>query len=354
MDNKAIGLGVGGALVGLLVGAALGGAVNTGKMETAINRTLVPAQEEGRGTSEALQAQLAQIEERMAALETAVTGNAVDPEALSASFGQQTEGLSAQISTQIAEEISSQMSGLQSALGDKIAQSGEAQAAAIEAALQKVSVDITDSAQIAASAVAAAEGGSAAVLSDTAEISGALGVGETAIFAEGALRVFISRLDRETGSARVSVNGALQSLGTGGSTQVSAGEQDCTLAIMGLTSEGVTLGADCGAAQADAEDSAPEMDEDSAAAETGAESEAAPLENAIRPGNTLRLADGALRVFIVSVDSEGQGARVAPNGVLQTRLSVGESTEVAAGEQTCTLTLDGVQDGAASLSAACQ
>ena len=49
-------------------------------------------------------------------------------------------------------------------------------------------------------------------------------------------------------AARLRVNGSDVSLGSGGTTMVSTGEAECSVAVMELAEGKVTLGSDCGMA----------------------------------------------------------------------------------------------------------
>ncbi|WP_425072672.1 hypothetical protein [Sagittula sp. S175] len=367
MDNKAVLYGVGGVLIGLLGGVAVGGATSANKMQRALDRALAPAQEAQASASSGTQEALTAIQERLAALEAAVGEAKVDPAALagevSAGVGSQTEGLAAKLDE------------MQSTLGGRIDEAAKAQSEAVKAALADMSAGMADSARIAAAAVVAAEGDGGGTEVAGKEISAALGVGETAVFADGALRVFVSRLDTQGGSARLMVNGETASAGIGGTVATELDGQACAVSVMTLSDEGVTLGSDCGAADAaSGEGAAVQEDAGSDEAATAQEdtgsdegsegqTAAAPasqpasdeaMTNSAKAGNTLRFADGALRAYVVAVDEDAQTARVAVNGVRQTRMAVGESIEVPSGEQTCTLTLQGLRDGAAGFDGACQ
>lgn len=336
MSNKNVVFGVGGVLVGLLAGVAVGGAVSESKMSEAIGRSLSPAQEASAQAASSTQEALARLEERLGTLEQAVNDSKVDPSALTEGVRASTEGMSAKLDE------------MQTALSTKISDTSKSQTEAMKTALSDISNGIEESARIAASAVAAAGGGSASgengsseamSASDTAELSEPMGVGETAIFADGALRVFVSRLDAQSGSARLSINGKSSMLGAGGTTHASVGEQTCAVSVMALTDDGVTLGSDCkGAAQEEAEQQA-------------AASEAP--ENGMKPGNAVSLADGAVRVFLSSVDDQSGSARIAVNGVTTQRVAVGDSVEVSSGDQNCTVTVTGVGQGQAAFDAKC-
>lgn len=70
----------------------------------------------------------------------------------------------------------------------------------------------------------------------------AIRIGETAVLADGALRVFLSAVDAEAGTARAAVNGAqLVSLTIG--TPVEAG--DCTVELTGIDGRSATVDGSC-------------------------------------------------------------------------------------------------------------
>ncbi|AUC54810.1 hypothetical protein CDO87_17245 [Sagittula sp. P11] len=334
MSNKHVVFGAGGVIIGLLAGVAVGGAVSESRMAEAIGQSLTPAQEASAEAATSTQEALARLEERLGTLEQAVNDSKVDPDALTEGVRASTEGMSAKLDE------------MQTALSTKISDTAKSQTEAMKTALADISSGIEESARIAASAVASAGGGGgsgsggdasseAMSASETAELSEAMGVGQTAIFADGALRVFVSRLDAQSGSARLSINGEPSMLGAGGTTEASVGEQTCAVSVMALTDEGVTLGSDCkGAAQQQA-----------------AASEAP--ENGMKPGNVVSLADGAVRVFLSSVDDENGMARIAVNGVSTQSVAVGDSVDVTSGDQNCTVTVTGIGQGQAAFEATC-
>ncbi|GAA4223414.1 hypothetical protein GGQ68_000758 [Sagittula marina] len=269
MDTKGFIFAVGGLVVGLIGGTVIGNGMSDTAMQDAISRTIQPAREEASNAATSTQTALATIQEQLTALEAAVTGNTVDPEEMAASMGEQTQGLSEQIKD------------MRDALSSQISEAGASQAEAVQAAMDELSSSMANSAQIAASAVASSDGGSGggAMPSDDMEVSDALSVGSTALFADGALRVFVSRLEPEQGSARLSVNRETVNLGTGGTTTVSVEETECALSIMALTSQGVTLGSDCSAVLTDAEDAAQSSDDASDQSENTSEEDAAASED---------------------------------------------------------------------------
>ncbi len=76
-------------------------------------------------------------------------------------------------------------------------------------------------------------------------------------------------------------------------------------------------------------------------------------EEGFRPGQTVRLADGALRVFVSGLASDGSAARIAVNGVATQSVGVGESVDVTVDDRDCTVTVTGVGDGMVGLEGSC-
>lgn len=137
--------------------------------------------------------------------------------------------------------------------------------------------------------------------------------GETALFADGALRVFVSRIDADAGEARLTVNGNTVTLSTGATTTVSAGGLECSVIMNAVSTEGAGLSAVCGDDLAEP--------------------------NGIAVGETETLMDGKLRVFASKIDEES--ARLAINGELTT-LDVGAVARADLADERCRVTLSSV------------
>lgn len=326
MASNALVYGAGGGVVGLLIGLFAGsGGPSEEDMSAAVTGAMRPAQEASATAAQSTADALAALDERLAAIEEGMAANAPDMEALK---------------TAISEEVSAAVGGVQSALSEEIAATGSAQSTRLDEALAQISAGMEESARVAAAAVASAvpgTSGEATAAGDTT-VSEALGVGRTALFADGAVRVFVSRIDPEGGSVVLAFKGEQVTLGSGGSVKVALGGGSCTVSVMGLSENGVTLGSDCDAAA-----EAPEEEE----------AENVAPEDGVRPGNSIGLADGALRVFVASLDAEAATARIAINGVQTYVVASGESVEVPDGEQTCTVTVTGVGNGMVGLEGSC-
>lgn len=148
--------------------------------------------------------------------------------------------------------------------------------------------------------------------------------GETGVYHDGALRVFISRLDAEAGEAHVSANGTMKTLRKEQGRTFAVGDEYCRLTLQDVTDAGVEMNAICG--------------DDLPAAE------------GISPGETETLQDGALRVFASLVQEDE--ARLAINGALHT-LAIGRSAPVMVGDKPCRVYLDALDRGHAQVTGVC-
>jgi hypothetical protein len=312
--------GVGGLLAGAVLTYAVG----------ASNRAELAAQIERQA------AQIAGFEtiaERVEALDTkldsvaASVAESADPASIEAALAERIEGLGARL-----EGLGGSLSGIGSEVGSTLSRElgalGERLSALTARPMPGTPPD---------EAAPAPETGSASDLPapDPAAATGVgerIGIGQTAVLADGALRVFLSRVDAEGQSARVAVNGqATETLVLGNG--LTAG--DCRVTLTGIEGREAIVDAVCGAEAA----AAP-------AAETAG---AAGAGSGIGIGETAVFADGALRVFLSAILPDGSGARVAINGQETVTIAAGEN--VAAGD--CTLTLAGIDGRQASFAADC-
>ena len=211
-----------------------------------------------------------------------------------------------------------------SSLGDELS--------AVETALEDTNATVAEAVAAAAAAVvstaAAPAAGETIATEDAsaADADGAPGMmpGETAVFSDGQLRLFISRLDPAAKEVRVSHQGDMIALATGTGRTFAVGKDYCRVTVSGVSSNGALMDAVCG--------------------------DDLPAPEGIGVGQTALFEDGALRVFASLVDADK--ARLAVNGDLH-MLAIGRSIPVAAGEQDCRVYLDAVDRGHASVSAQC-
>lgn len=333
MSQKPILFGAAGIVLGFLGGIAIGSATNGSKIGDAVSQAMAPAQESAASAATAQQEALAGLSDRIAALEAAMS---------------ESSGSGAEMSAALSDRLESMHSDMQSRL-DEVAAGAEAQARAMQSALADLSGGMQEAAQLAAAAVASKSGGGAGASAEGMTITDPLGVGETALFADGDVRAFVSRLDPQGGAVRLMVNRQMAALGAGGSTQVSMDGGTCTVAVMGLENGRVTLGSDCGSTGAAGE----EMQGDGDSAASGSAPSAEAPEDGVRAGEVARLADGQLRVFVSGLASDGSGARIAVNGVRTQMVGTGESIDVTAGDAACTVTVTGVGNGMVGLEGSC-
>ncbi|EPX76233.1 hypothetical protein [Salipiger mucosus] len=335
MSQKPILFGVGGLVVGSVFGFLLGGQASEGRVGAALERALAPSQEaEAEAASaqqEAMTAQqetLAAMQERLAALEEAMPEGGASAEDVQSAVSEQLAGFEESLSARLAE----------------LSEATQSQAENLRGSLDELASGLEQSARVAAAAVASNGGGGGGGATEGMEVTEPLTVGQTALFAEGGVRAFVSRINAQAGSVRLSINGETTEIGVGGAAPVSIEAGDCSVAVMGLESEGVTLGSDCSDAQPSGA-----MEGD---AEAAGSAPPAP-EEGFGVGEVAQLADGALRVFVSGMAQDGTAARIAVNGVTTQVVGSGESVEVQSGEQSCTVTVTGVGDGMVGLEGAC-
>ena len=346
--------GAGGIILGFIGGIAIGSATSGSRINEAVADALAPGQQAAQQAASTQQEALAALSERIGALEARLA-ESTDSDDLAARLGERMEAMKA--------EMASRM--------EAMSDSAKTQADTLRSALSELSGGMQEAAQMAAAAVAAkAGGGSGGEAAGGMTVTEPLAVGQTAIFADGAVRAFVARLDGQGGAVRLVVNGTTAELGSGGTARVPQGEGSCSVSVLGRIDGKVTLGSDCGSAsEAEGDDAGAEGDAAGTGAETsgagaGAEaagaagggeagSETAAPENGTRPGAVAVLADGKLRVFVSGVASDGSSARIAVNGVRTQTVEPGASVEVKAGDAACTLTVTGIGGGMVGLEASC-
>lgn len=219
------------------------------------------------------------------------------------------------------ETLRSQIDGVASSLGKSMSDAAASQVAALQGQLDQLRQSLAERRQ--AAAPEAAQPAPA-----PAPRSGGPGLtpGNTAMLADGALRVFVSRVSQEDQSARLSIQGALASMAVGETVLTMAGNDYCMVTLDGISGSGAQLSGACG-------DDLPEAE--------GA-----------GPGNTVMLGDGAIRVFVSRVEDWPQRARLSINGQMK-ELEAGRTALLSVGDQLCGVKLDAVDRGHASVSAAC-
>lgn len=303
MKNQSVVIGGGALILGLILGIAVSGA----RVDDQIARAMDRVDEAANAAASAQQEAMAAVEERFGALETQL-------------------GDAAGAAAELSDGIGAQMTEMQQSLAaqiEAVTQSAEAEVAALRDAMASAPVVGSNDA---AESTAAPASDATAVATKT--------VGETAVLADGELRVFVSRLDAEAGAARLSINGADTTLAVGEASTVSLASGECAVSVVSLGADGVSLASDCGGVTA------------------AVDLPAAP-EEGFRPGELAKLADGDLRVFVSGLAADNSAARLAINGLALETVASGSTVEVASGDKSCTLTVTGVGNGLVGLAGTC-
>ena len=150
--------------------------------------------------------------------------------------------------------------------------------------------------------------------------------GMTAVFNDGAVRAFVSRVDDN--AVALSLNGVAKTLAVGGSTQV----DDCQITLEAVDRGHAVLAAACGEG-----------------ASTGKVALSGNAES-YGIGKTAILGDGAARIYVSGVDTESNTARLAVNGLTVASYTGGSKIELDGG---CAATVEAVTAGAVSLGYLC-
>lgn len=297
MDNQPKIIAAGGLLFGVLLAVAISESRANSKISAALERAQGATANTLSETTESMSAKIAALEASLDENSAAATS------ALEERLAMLQQDVSARI--------------------DAVSEAATIQAQELETAISTLSA-----AALASSTPATSNATSGMQTSDV------LGVGETAIFADGAVRAFVSGFDRDSGAVKLSVNGSAMSVRVGETVVVDGAE--CELGIASLNSDGVTVGSNCGMAGASSASEVPPAPE-----------------KGHRAGTVAVLADGALRVFVSGLADDGSSARIAINGVETQRVDAGTSVEASAGDQTCTVTITGVGNGMVGLEGSC-
>jgi hypothetical protein len=249
MSENLFFIGGGAGALGLLIGFLIG---DTDEQEIA--EEIGAYMNAGKETVEAASAeQMAQMAETVAALGAQVTGLeeqlAINAEQQAASDAATKDKLDAAVAA-----LETKIGTVASDVGKMVSDSGAEQTAKIEAALAGGMADLQGSLETMAAAVpvatvAAAATGSAEETQPepepVVEIDGTK-VGETELLMDGAVRVFVSGLDADAGTARVAVNGlGTQILGGWEKVTFSADGKDCLLQLDDIVEGHVQMSADC-------------------------------------------------------------------------------------------------------------
>lgn len=300
-------------LLGLVVGLLSAGGADVEDIDAAVAERL-------DASTAAADGRFAQLESTIGQLSTDMNGR-LDELRTGVDSGTRTVG-------DVATRLGTDLEGLGQSLTSKIDTATTAHLAALESGLAGLRGRISGAPAAAGAAAtaedAAAPAASAAAPADPGAAPEGHGPGQTAVLSDGALRVFVSRVDAAAGTARLRVNGTDMTLAAGQSATLPSADGDCRLTL-------------------DAVDGG-------LAAVSGACGDALPAPEGTAPGTAVQLAEG-LRVFVSAVGDAG--ARIAINGVETRVVPVGEAVEVEVGEQTCAVSVENVDRGHVALGYVC-
>jgi hypothetical protein len=316
--SKPVLAGVGGLIIGALIGMAIGSSGQSGlEAELEAQREAAADLDELSTTVEGVGTRLSALEGRLGAIEGSVSSLAESQRGRIDELAQRLEGVGTELGgavsglgTSVAESLSGRFESLRNdlaAFGDRLA------------APAPVEEEDEPAAQAAPSGEPPA--------------GEPLRIGATTMIDEG-LRVFLSSVDEENGTARVAINGPTTTMLELGEPVESAG---CTVTLNGFSEGTAVVDGSCGGAGG-------------AAAPAGESGQAAPATGeAVAIGVTKSFADGKVRLFLSGVDQEAKAARIALNGVTMTRLRLSEAAEASG----CQVTLTGIDASGATFDVAC-
>jgi hypothetical protein len=309
MRNNSIVAIVGGALLfvlGFVIGLMAGGP-DVEDIDAAVAERVDAA-------SSAEAERIAKLEASLGQLSTDVTGRF---DALSAGLASQAKAVG-----DIGTRLGGDLQGLGQSLTTKIETATASHLAALESGLAGLRGQISSApAAPSAGKPKASEAGAPA---DPGAPPAGHSAGQTAVLSDGALRVFVSRIDAEAGKAHLRANGSDVTLGVGQSETLTSDAGDCRVTLDALDRGHAAVSGACG--------------------------EELPEPDGAAPGTIVDLAEG-LRVFVSGVTDSG--ARIAVNGVETTTVAAGESVEVRVGEQTCQVSVEKVDRGHVALGYVC-
>lgn len=295
-------------LLGLVIGIAVSGP-DPKEIEAAVAVKIDAA-------TAAQTARIDALEEKVAALSTDIGGR-FDGLGGSLDAGAKAVG-------DVGVRLGDTLTSLGQQLGDAIESSKASSLAALESGLAGLR------GQISAAPPAAPEAGAppAPAAADPAAAESAppdgISAGQTAVLSDGALRVFLSRVDDAARAARLRANGADLTLTVGQSETVASPAGDCRVTLDALGGGRASVSGACG--------------------------DALPAPDGAAPGALVNLADG-LDVFVSGVTDSG--ARIAVNGVTTETVPIGEAVEVQVGDRACRVSVEAIDRGRVALGYVC-
>lgn len=317
MDSKTV---ITGGVAGF-VGAALGLLLGSSGVDMEDVRHAARSEAAGiSAASEKLTGEIAGLKEALAALDGKIDAGLETAQGAAASAAATADNAAAAVAESAAAQdlaaLKARIEEVSGALTAAMSTAAAEQSAALKQALSEIK------SQTAVAVVGAGPEIPAAPAEKTAAAApaGGLSVGQTATFGDGAMRVFVSRV--QDGAARLSVGGESYDLAAGETVTVA----DCALTLDAASGGQAALSGACG--------------------------DELPAPEGLAAGNTVSFQDGAIRVTVSRVDHEAKTARLSINGET-VGLNLHRTALVDAGGMRCGVTLDAVDRGHAALSTAC-
>jgi len=303
MTTNRIAAIVGGAvlfILGLIIGAAISGGPSVEDIDAAVAKRIDAATATETAEIGKIETSLTQLAGDLGGRLDGIAGT-VDSGAKSV----------ADVGTRIGGDVQALGQSLQSA----IETSSASHLAALESGLAGLRGRI--------SATPAADAPAAAPAASAEPVEG-FGAGETAVLSDGALRVFVSRIDAAAGTASVRANGEDLVLAVGQPQTLAAATGACKITLDAVGEGSAAVSGACG--------------------------DALPAPDGAAPGTTVDLAEG-LSVFVSGVTDAG--ARIAVNGVQTVTVPVGEGVDATVGDKRCRVSVEGVDRGRVALGYVC-
>jgi hypothetical protein len=322
MSNTQYVWGAGGLVVGVLIGTLIGGGPSEKDVQYAVSKAIAKSQEAAAAGDKARTEAMAAIQSQLESLQKSVSDS-------SGAASDQASSMSDRLAA-LEKSVKDNAGAVSSDVGEKLAQLG----AVVEKGLGETRDRVAALAAPKADSGATEETGAepskpaAAAAAPSAAPADGLGAGETRVLADGALRVFVSRVD--DGSAKLFVNGGSRTATAGESFAVETDGGSCTVKVGQIGGGKVEIGGQCG------EPALPGT---------------APAE--IKPGHATVLEDGRIKVFLSSVTPTG-AARIAVNGLDTIDVDPGGRVDTNAPDGTpCHVMVDAVKDQTVSVSGTC-
>lgn len=272
---------------------------------------------------------LRKLEQEMLAMADSNSALAAEVASLSEQVGNVEASLATvtEANAGLGDTMTTAMADLSSAVAGSLSQTAAEQADALAAGLDEMRTmaATAGAAPAVAPTVSEAPATAAPVMSDP-PAEGSPGIGQTATLADGAVRVFVSRVT--DGSARVAMNGLeMINLSVGQSRGVQTANAYCRVTLDAVGDRQAGLSALCG--------------------------DDLPPPSGSKIGETIQLADGAIRVFVSRLAPDESHAILAINGLDTTSLGFGEVATIEAEGTTCAIMVDSIDRGTVQLTESC-